>query len=66
LVKKEKEIQPHSTTNNNKNDVKVNNHFSLTIHFGDSINILALIAGVYIIRKIAKRNKKVVMIKEDD
>jgi hypothetical protein len=46
--------------------VKVNNHFSLTIHFGDSLNLLALIAGVYIIRKIAKRNKKAVMNKEDD
>ena len=46
-----------STSNNNKNDVKVNNNFSLTINFGDSLNVLALIAGVYLIRRIAKKRK---------
>ncbi|MEH7436618.1 hypothetical protein V7182_03905 [Neobacillus drentensis] len=46
-----------STSNNNKNDVKVNNNFSLTINFGDSLNVLALIAGVYLIRRIAKNRK---------
>ncbi|GHH96761.1 hypothetical protein [Neobacillus kokaensis] len=58
MSKSEKDIQAHSTTNNNKNDVKVNNHFSLTINFGDSLNLLALIAGVYVIKNIAKRKKK--------
>ena len=46
-----------STSNNNKNDVKVNNNFSLTINFGDSLNVLALIAGVYLIRRMAKNLK---------
>ena len=46
-----------STSTNNKNDVKVNNNFSLTINFGDSLNVLALIAGVYFIRRIAKKRK---------
>ena len=46
-----------STSNNNKNDVKVNNNFSLTINFGDSLNVLALIAGVYLIRRMAKNRK---------
>jgi hypothetical protein len=47
---------PSSTTNNNKNDIKVHNHFNLTINFGDSINVLALIAGIYIMKKWTKRN----------
>ena len=46
-----------STSTNNKNDVKVNNNFSLTINFGDSLNVLALIAGVYLIRRMAKNRK---------
>lgn len=45
------------STNNNKNDVRVNNHFSLTINFGDSLNLLALIAGVYLVKKIVKKKK---------
>lgn len=64
LSKSEKDIQTRSTTNNNKNDVKVNNQFSLTINFGDSLNLLALIAGVYIIKNIAKRKKKKKTIEE--
>ncbi len=55
VVKNEKEISPG--THNNKNDVKVNNQFSLTINFGDSLNLLALITGIYVIRRIGKRNK---------
>ncbi|MEH7336337.1 hypothetical protein V7161_27315 [Neobacillus drentensis] len=50
--------KPHSSTNNNnKTDVRVNNHFSLTINFGDSLNLLALIAGIYLIRKMNKKRK---------
>ncbi|MED1470936.1 hypothetical protein [Bacillus salipaludis] len=56
MVKNEKEISPG--THNNKNDVKVNNQFSLTINFGDSLNLLALITGIYVIRRIGKRNKE--------
>ncbi|MGG3470576.1 hypothetical protein ABES02_24205 [Neobacillus pocheonensis] len=44
-------------SNNNKNSVRVNNNFSLTINFGDSLNLLALIAGVYVLRRIAKKQK---------
>ncbi|MDR6123669.1 hypothetical protein QFZ87_003266 [Bacillus sp. SLBN-46] len=57
-VEIEDKVTPsRSTSNNNKNDVKVNNNFSLTINFGDSLNVLALIAGVYLIRRIAKNRK---------
>ncbi|OIK15599.1 hypothetical protein BIV60_08620 [Bacillus sp. MUM 116] len=55
MTNKEIEISP--TRQNNKNDVKVNNQFSLTLNFGDSLNLLALIAGFYMIRKIGKRYK---------
>lgn len=44
-------------SNNNKASVRVNNHFSLTINFGDSLNLLALIAGVYVLKRIAKKRK---------
>lgn len=54
----EKESKTLPSTNNNKNDVRVNNHFSLTINFGDSLNVLALIAGVYFIQKMAKKKKQ--------
>jgi hypothetical protein len=53
----EKATLSRSSSTNNKNDVKVNNNFSLTINFGDSLNLLALIAGVYFIRRIAKNRK---------
>ncbi|NRD79264.1 hypothetical protein HPT25_18045 [Bacillus sp. BRMEA1] len=55
---KDKTSFPSTNTNKNKNDVKVNNQFSLTINFGDSLNIIALITGIYVLKKIAKRNKK--------
>ncbi|MDQ6597308.1 hypothetical protein E2K98_07335 [Bacillus salipaludis] len=55
MVKNEKEISPG--THKNKNDVKVNNQFSLTINFGDSLNLLALITGIFVIRRIGKRNR---------
>ncbi|WP_019241693.1 MULTISPECIES: hypothetical protein [Bacillus] len=56
---KEKKLKD---TTKNKNDIKVNNHFSLSINFGDSLNILTLIVGFFIIKsfsKRCKRNKKV-------
>jgi hypothetical protein len=46
------------STNNNQNSVRVNNQISLTINLGDSLNVLALIAGVFFIRKMAKRKKQ--------
>ena len=52
----EKKVQP--TTNNNSNYIRVQNRFSLTIHFGDSLNLLALLAGVYIIRSSVKKRKQ--------
>jgi hypothetical protein len=57
LIKRDHEIKTHPSANNNKNDVKVYNNFSFTINFGDSLNLLALIGGVYFIRKIARNNK---------
>ena len=57
MIKKDHEFKAHPSTNNNKNDIKVNNHFSLTINFGDSLNLLALIGGVYFIRRMVKWQK---------
>ncbi|MEH7353579.1 hypothetical protein V7150_08365 [Neobacillus drentensis] len=51
------ELGFNSTSNDSKNDVRVNNHFSLTINFGDSLSLLALLAGIYIIRRITKNHK---------
>ena len=59
MIKKDHEIKKrpptNNTTNNNKNDVKVNNQFSLTINLGGSLNLLALIAGVYLVRRIVRK-----------
>lgn len=63
MIKKDNETNTLPSTNNTQ-DVKVNNNFSLTINFGDSLNLLALIAGVYLIRKITKRNKANRLVKE--
>lgn len=57
LTKEAEEIKLHQNTNNNKNMVRVNNNFNLTINIGDSLNLLALIAGVYLIRRVAKKQK---------
>lgn len=43
---------------NNKNMIRVNNNFNLTLNFGDSLNLLALIAGIFIIKKVAKKRKE--------
>ena len=45
-------------TVNNTNNIRVHNRFSLTVHFGDSLNLLTLLAGVYIIRSVAKKRKQ--------
>lgn len=57
MVKKELEIKSGPSTTNNKNDIKVNNQFSLTINFGDSLNVLALIAGIFLIKRITNKKK---------
>jgi hypothetical protein len=44
--------------NNNDNKVKVNNNFNLSIHFGDSLNLVALIGGYYLIKTIANQYMK--------
>ena len=51
-----KEKNPQSTTQN-KNDINISNNFSLSINFGDSLNLLALIAGLFIIKRISKQCK---------
>lgn len=43
---------------NNKNMIRVNNNINLTINFGDSLNLLAIIAGIYIIKRVAKKRKE--------
>jgi hypothetical protein len=40
-----------------QNQVKVNNNISLSFHFGDSLNLLALLAGVFFIKTISKQYK---------
>jgi hypothetical protein len=57
LPNEAEESNTHTNTNNNKNLVRVNNNFNLTINFGDSLNLVALIAGIYVIRRISKKNK---------
>lgn len=57
-MSKEVEIPGNSKTINNNNDVKVSNQFSLTINLGDSLNLLALLGGIYLFRKMAKRRKQ--------
>ncbi|MEH7419428.1 hypothetical protein V7266_29805 [Neobacillus drentensis] len=54
LIEKKGSSKAVNTTNN----IRVNNRFSLTIHFGDSLNLLALLAGVYIIKSIEKKRKQ--------
>lgn len=52
-----KEIKNQPGSNNNKNDVRVNNHFTLTINFGDSLNLFALIGGIYVVKRLVKKSK---------
>lgn len=58
MVKKEEQVtRTLANSHNNKNSIRVNNHFNLTINFGDSLNLLALIAGIYVVRRIASNRK---------
>ena len=47
----------HRVSNNNKNDVRVNNNITLTINLGDSFNLFAVIGGIYIVKRLAKKRK---------
>ncbi|MEH7177661.1 hypothetical protein [Neobacillus vireti] len=58
MTKENQETKSLPSTNNNKNTVRVNNNFNLTINLGDSLNVLALIGGIYFIRLIAKKRKE--------
>jgi hypothetical protein len=56
-VKELKEINNELSSNNNKNDVRVNNSFTLTINLGDSLNLFALIGGIFVVKRFAKKHK---------
>ncbi|WHZ05470.1 hypothetical protein QNH48_12925 [Neobacillus sp. YX16] len=58
MSKENQESKSLPSTNQNKNTVRVNNNFSLTINLGDSLNLLALIGGIYLIRTIPKIRKQ--------
>lgn len=58
LSKENQEKKSHTNTNNNKNTVLVNNNFNLTINLGDSLNLLALIGGIYLIRTLTQKLKQ--------
>jgi hypothetical protein len=59
IMEKEKEEQPLSRTSSNKNktDVSVHNNFNFTINLGDSLSLVALIAGIYVIKRVVKKQK---------
>ncbi|NYE06828.1 hypothetical protein F4694_003608 [Bacillus niacini] len=57
MSKENQETKSHSHTNN-KNTVHVNNNFNLTINLGDSLNLLALIGSIYLIRTLTKKRKQ--------
>lgn len=41
----------------NRNYTRVNNHFNFTINFGDSLNMLGLLAGIFFIKTITNKKK---------
>lgn len=43
------------TTNHYKNNVKVNNQLTLQFNLGNTLNLLALVTGIYILLKLLKR-----------
>ncbi len=54
-MKEEKNQNSRSTVNHNNNEVKVNNNFSITINLGDAANVLALVAGLCLLKKLLKK-----------
>ncbi|MBE4907366.1 hypothetical protein IMZ08_04730 [Bacillus luteolus] len=55
-MKEDKNQSSRSTVNHNNNDVKVNNNFSITINLGDAANVLALVVGFCLIKKLLKKS----------
>jgi hypothetical protein len=51
----EKAMQKDIT--NNHNHIKVNNAFNLTINMGDSLNLLGLLLGIFLLRKLFSTKK---------
>jgi hypothetical protein len=51
----EKTMQKDVT--NNHNHIKVNNAFKLTINMGDSLNLLGLLLGLFLLRKLFSTSK---------
>ncbi|MDR4889682.1 hypothetical protein RGU12_19495 [Fredinandcohnia sp. QZ13] len=41
----------------NRNYIRVNNNINFTINLGDSLNLLALIAGLFFFKTLSKKNK---------
>jgi hypothetical protein len=56
ILKEEDDVKSRSTVNHNNNEVKVNNNFSITINLGDAANVIALVAGFCIVKKLLKKN----------
>ncbi|RFB13519.1 hypothetical protein DZB84_16215 [Bacillus sp. HNG] len=50
----EKDAQAKS---DNRNYIRVNNNINFNINLGDSLNFLALIAGLFFIKTLSKKNK---------
>jgi len=43
----------------NRNYIRVNNNINFTVNFGDSLNFLALIVGVFFIKTVTKNTKQI-------
>lgn len=52
-----REINNQPGSNNNKNDVRVNNTFNLTINLGDSLNLFVLIGGIFVVKQLIIKRK---------
>ncbi|MFE8702822.1 hypothetical protein ACFYKX_19645 [Cytobacillus sp. FJAT-54145] len=53
----QEELKSSGSTNHNNNKVNVNNTFNLTINLGDSLNIIALVAGILLLKRILKKER---------
>ncbi|WP_066253759.1 hypothetical protein [Neobacillus drentensis] len=56
-MKELKEYNNQPGANNNKNDVRVNNNFTLPINLGDSLNLFALIGSICVVKRLVKKRK---------
>ncbi|QOR66870.1 hypothetical protein IM538_01445 [Cytobacillus suaedae] len=55
-MKEDTNQNTRSTVNHNNNEVKVNNNFSITINLGDAMNVIALVAGLCLVKKLLKKS----------